>query len=179
MFTLTLQGPAARRILITVMGLSSVLPIVMWLPFLAACLHIFEEFVWPGGFAAWYRQFDPPAAAGITTRFLVIMNGILLALCLGVPLGGARQGVQFWLTASAVCAGNALWHCYAAWKTRRYAPGVVTGVILYLPLAAYGFRTFTRNGLAGPFMVGQALLIGAGYVYWSIRRRQRSRGSSS
>lgn len=149
--------------------------VIMWLPLIAACLHIFEEFVWPGDFAAWYRRFDPPAAASITTRFLVIMNGILLALGLGAGVFGSLQGVQFWLIASAVCAGNALWHCYAAWKTRAYAPGVVTGVVLYLPLAVWGFLRFSRNGLASPFMVVQALLIGAGYVWWSIRRRQRHR----
>lgn len=154
-------------------------PLVLWLPLFAASLHIFEEFVWPGDFAGWYRRFDPPAAASITTRFLVIMNGILIILCAAAPLfGGTEQGVALWLAASAVCAGNALWHCFAAWKTRRYAPGVVTGVLLYLPLAVFGFVAFTRNRLATPITVIQALVIGAGYVYWSIRRRQRKRVST-
>ena len=29
--------------------------ILLWLPRLAALAHIFEEFVWPAGFAEWYQ----------------------------------------------------------------------------------------------------------------------------
>lgn len=148
--------------------------LILWLPFITACLHIVEEFVWPGGFADWYRGFDPRAAASITTRFLVIMNVILLALCLAAPLFGAKQGIQFWLSASAVCAGNAMWHCHAVWKTRRYSPGVVTGVLLYIPLATWGFAMFSMNGLATAGELARALLIGTGYVGWSVNRRRRA-----
>jgi hypothetical protein len=156
--------------------MSAVTQPILWLPFAAACLHIVEEFVWPGDFAAWYRRYDPRAAASITTRFLVTMNAILLALCLVPPLTGTTaQGLTWWLTASAVCAGNALWHCYASWKTRRYSPGVVTGLFVYLPVALYGFVTFTMRRATAPGTAYQAVAIGAAYVYWSTRRRQRAR----
>jgi hypothetical protein len=39
----------------------------------AVILHIFEEFVYPGGFVAWYRRYRVDASR-ITTRFLVIIN---------------------------------------------------------------------------------------------------------
>ena len=153
---------------------------ILWLPFGAACLHIAEEFVWPGDFAGWYRRYDPPAAHSITTRFLVIMNVILLALCLVPPLtGGTRQGIAFWLTASAVCAGNAAWHWYATWKGRCYSPGVVTGTLVYLPVAVYGFVKFLGAGLATPGTAVQAVAAGAGYVYWSTRRRRRARSADT
>ena len=151
--------------------------LTLWLPLIAVGLHIFEEFVFPGGFADWYRQYDPPAAASITPRFLVIANVILIVLCLVPPLIGATvRGMGYWLIASAVCAGNALWHCYAVWNKRRYSPGVVTGVLVYLPLAIYGVLAFVLTGFLSPFVVGEAALIGAGYAYWSIRRR-RTKGA--
>ena len=54
--------------------------IVAWLPFNAVLLHLIEEFVWPGGFGAWYRQYAPDRAASITTTFLVRINALFLAM---------------------------------------------------------------------------------------------------
>jgi hypothetical protein len=149
--------------------------VLLWLPLIAASLHIFEEFVWPGGFAEWYRRYDPAAAAGVTTRFLVGINLLLLALCAMPPvLGATARGISFWLSASAVCAGNALFHVYATWRTRIYSPGVVTGVLLYLPIAVLGFTIYLGEGAATPATAIQAVLIGAAYVYWSTWRRKRT-----
>ena len=146
----------------------------LWLPLLAASAHIFEEFVWPGGFAEWYRRYDPAAAAGVTTRFLVGMNALLIFLCALPPLlGTTPRGVAFWLSASAVCAGNALFHCYAMWRMREYSPGVVTGVLLYIPLALLGFKLYLAEHSATVATAIQAVLFGAGYVYWSAWRRRR------
>ncbi|MEP6550397.1 MAG: hypothetical protein ABJB95_04400, partial [Gemmatimonadales bacterium] len=60
---------------------------------------------------------------------------------------------------------------------RRYSPGVVTGCIVYLPLAVFGFLYFWREGLAGPSILVQAALIGPAYnIYaaWNHRRRAKS-----
>ena len=44
-----------------------------WALLPAASVHIFEEFVFPGGFPAWYRTYRA-APTRITPRFLVIVN---------------------------------------------------------------------------------------------------------
>ncbi|MEP7000621.1 MAG: hypothetical protein ABI969_09095, partial [bacterium] len=64
-------------------------PLFLWLPAIAVSAHLFEEFVWPGGFAAWYRRYWPQRAASVTTRLLVIVNVILVARALLPPLLGA------------------------------------------------------------------------------------------
>src|SRR4051794_39326088 len=46
-------------------------PLFLWLPLLAVAAHLIEEFVWPGGFARWYRWYRPERAASVTTRFIV------------------------------------------------------------------------------------------------------------
>jgi hypothetical protein len=56
---------------------------ILWAPLGAANLHIFEEFVFPGGFTAWYRQYRADASR-ITTRFLVLINVALLIVCCNV-----------------------------------------------------------------------------------------------
>lgn len=40
---------------------------------------------------------------------------------------------------ASIAAANGLFHAWAVVRSRRYSPGVVTGVMLYLPLAVFGF----------------------------------------
>src|SRR4029077_13703917 len=111
-----------------------------WAPLCAATLHIFEEFVWPGGFAAWYRRYKPERAKSITARFLVIINVLFLILCYDAGAARLRPfGAALWLTVAALLAGNAVWHLIGAVKTRSYSPGLVSGLLLYIPLAVVGY----------------------------------------
>ena len=115
----------------------------------AASLHIIEEFVYPGGFAAWDRQYWPDIAKSITPRFHIIINALLLALCLYVGVLGSRPaGVAAWLTVMALLFGNALWHMSGAIRTKSYSPGMVTGLLLYVPLTIYGYFRFLSSGQA-------------------------------
>jgi hypothetical protein len=57
---------------------------VFWAPLGVASLHIIEEFVFPGGFPDWDRQYRPAFRQSITPRFHVIINGLLLLACYDV-----------------------------------------------------------------------------------------------
>jgi hypothetical protein len=119
---------------------------LMWAPLISVCLHISEEFLVPGGFAAWYRRYrtDP---SRITRRFLVIVNAVLLLVCADIGLlGRTRLGVAYWLAISALLFSNGCWHAWASYKSHAYSPGVVSGVAVYVPLAAYGYSHFVRSG---------------------------------
>jgi hypothetical protein len=63
--------------------------IVFGLPFCFAVLHIFEEFAWPRGFAAWYATYRPYVAGSLTTRFFVVGNGLLLLVAFFAWLDGS------------------------------------------------------------------------------------------
>lgn len=141
---------------------------LLWAPFIAAVLHIGEEFAWPGGFLAWYRRYRPAIAKSLTVRFAVFINGLLLMACLGAALSGrTAQGVALWLTVVGILFSNVGFHTLAVWRTGRYSPGVVTAVMLYLPLAVYGFWYFTSSGMASFGTALVALLIGGSYPIWS------------
>lgn len=142
---------------------------VFWLPCACVALHVFEEFVWPGGFLAWHRIYRPDLAASITPRFAVIGNLVLIAatVVLGVMGPSWSRGLSLWFVLAALLAGNAVWHICGALRTHRYSPGVVTGATLYVPLLLGGFWYFlsVRGSSLGTVIVG--CVIGATYQFWS------------
>lgn len=138
-----------------------------WAPFAAASLHIFEEFVYPGGFADWDRRYRPHIRKSITPRFHIIINGLLLVACYDVwalrsgPFGGA-----IWLTVTALLFGNAVWHLVGTVKTRTYSPGVLTGLALYVPLTVYGYVRLLSTGQTAPSTAILAFAVGVSYWLW-------------
>src|SRR5689334_17446221 len=93
-----------------------------WAPLAAASLHIVEEFVYPGGFAAWDRRYRPEFTRTITGRFHVIINGLLLVLCYDVwALRSRPIGAAAWLTVMTLLFTNAVWHVEGAIKSRSYS----------------------------------------------------------
>jgi len=146
-----------------------------WLPLAAVSLHICEEFVFPGGFPDWYRKYRPNASR-ITTRFLVVINGSLVACC--VVAGAVRNssGIFYWLLVSAIVAANGFWHLWAAYRSRAYSPGVITGLLIYVPLFLVGYDKFVRSGAVPIRLAASAYLIGGTYQFWSAayhRMRQK------
>jgi hypothetical protein len=161
---------------------------IWWGPLGAAALHIVEEFVYPGGFAAWDRAYRPAISASITPRFHVVINGLLLLLCAQVwefaPLdhtaGRAVAGVA-WLAVAALLCSNAVFHVVGSIRTKSRSPGVVTSVMIYVPLALYGYWWFlstTRVPLLG---AAGAAMVGGSYHFWAklvhlARAGRRTRG---
>jgi hypothetical protein len=150
-------------------------PVVAWLPLSAVAAHIFEEFVWPGGFGDWYRSHYPDRAKSLSRVFLVWINVLLVVMSLIAAILWKRlYAVEMWLVVASVAGANGLFHLFATIRWRTYSPGLITGILLYLPLAAYGFVTFTRDGLLSPNLAIQAALIGPlyhAYSAWNHRRR--------
>jgi hypothetical protein len=138
-----------------------------WAPLGAVILHIFEEFVYPGGFVAWYRRYRVDASR-ITTRFLIIINAVLLIACWDSAILVRRgNGAAFWLAIAALTASNGCWHVWASFKSREYSPGTITGVAIYVPLAVYGYNHYLRSGAASMTTALIAAAIGCSYPFWS------------
>ena len=154
------------------------MPSLFWWPLLAAALHIWEEFVFPGGFADWDRGYRAAYKASITPRLHLFMNALLLFACLSVGSAGpTRSGVAGWLTLSALLASNAIFHLVGAVQSRSYSPGMVTGLLLYFPMTVYGYTHFLSTGQASKGTASVAAAIGGSYHLWSSlahARRARS-----
>ncbi|HZN55959.1 MAG TPA: HXXEE domain-containing protein [Candidatus Polarisedimenticolaceae bacterium] len=147
---------------------------ISWWPMVAAVLHIVEEFVFPGGFAEWDRSYRPAFRKSITSRFHVWINALLLFVCLAVGAAGPTpNGVAGWLTLSALLASNAVFHLVGTIRTKRYSPGLATGLGLYLPMALYGYPHFLRTGQASLGTAVVAFAIGASYHLWASMAHAR------
>jgi hypothetical protein len=151
---------------------------LFWAPLVAALAHIFEEFVFPGGFAQWDREFRPSIRESITPRLHIVANALLLLLCVSVVIDAPTPlGVPMWLGVSALLASNAIFHVVGAIRLRRYSPGVVTGVGLYIPLALYGYAYFLGTRQASARTAVAAAVIGGSYHAWAaVLHARRARG---
>ena len=143
---------------------------IFWAPLAAAALHIFEEFVFPGGFMKWYSAYKPEIKKSISKRFLFFINLGLLILC--YDIGALRESsinisIILWLGVMALLAANGAWHLKAVWKTKTYSPGVITGTVIYIPLAVYGYIYFLQTGQASIWIAIAAFTVGASYQLWS------------
>lgn len=152
---------------------------ILWLPFFAAASHVFEEFAWPGGFPAWYHRYMPARAGHTSTRFFVIINAIFLGLCAAIPFLDSKNAAALWLYMTAVMASNAVFHIRGAIVSRRYSPGVATSVILYLPMAFWGYWYFVSTGAASMGTAVVAAITGGSYQLVSGALHARAAGAPS
>ena len=107
----------------------------------SAVLHVTEEYGYPGGFLKWAKKFIPRIADRITIRMAVIVNGIFLLLCFaGVLLGGMYP--MFALSIAGLILVNGIIHVLSSIVTKSYSPGLITSLVLYIPLSIYLFMYF-------------------------------------
>ena len=160
---------------------------IWWAPLIASALHIIEEFVYPGGFADWDRAYRPEFNQSITPRLHLWVNALLLLAGLQIGLlrdydvrahAGAVTPTHAlaWLTLVALLFSNALWHLKGTLQMKRYSPGLITGLGLYVPLAIFGYIYFVGTHKASGPIALLALTIGGSYHFWAaIMHKRRAR----
>ena len=125
--------------------------ILVWLFPIVFGIHLTEEFAFPGGYSDWHKGYRPQFNLSVTNSYLIKLNAGALVLavlcCLGAfdYRGGYAAGLISWLIFVCVMASNALFHLRGTIQSRRYSPGVVTGLALHLPLAAVAIGYFVRS----------------------------------
>lgn len=129
---------------------------------IASMLHMLEEYFFPGGFMAVMKRMNPAFAPLVNVPMAIIINGLQLLLCIIVIFIGAGN-LAFSLSAAALLFINGLMHLGGAVKLKGYAPGVITGSVLYIPLSVYSFYYFAASG---QLHAGDAAIAGVlGVVY--------------
>jgi hypothetical protein len=123
-------------------------------------LHVLEEAPF---FVAWINdRVTPP----ISERTFLTVNAVGLVITLGVALSllASRERMTGLVAAAWVgflMLANGLFHLVATVATRGYCPGVVTGVLLYLPLSLLFIRGVARETQVPAIVAVAAALVGA------------------
>jgi len=112
---------------------------------IASMLHMVEEYFFPGGFMAVMKRMNPAFAPFVNVPMAIVINGLQLLLCIVVIFVGVSN-LAFSLSAAALLFINGLAHIGGAIRLRGYAPGVISGSVLYLPLSVYSFYYFAASG---------------------------------
>ena len=142
---------------------------------IAVTLHNAEEAIWMPGWSAGHAaqlQVRPPGAAGICAALVVFT-----VAAFGVTYLSARNGpesIWAYLTFGyivAMLANVFVPHVPAAILFRGYAPGVVTAVLINLPvMSLLTFRMLREGWVHGwkvaVFGIGVPLVLGAVIVAW-------------
>ena len=104
---------------------------LVWLFPLAYALHVLEE--WVGGFPEWLAAID---GDGVSRRAFILINTAAFILVIAAARAATRREEQGWLAVSVatILLVNGLLHVLGTLYTGTYSPGLVTSVILYLPL---------------------------------------------
>lgn len=117
-------------------------------------LHVTEEFIFPGGFIAWDNVFRPqftdtPGSFFVKVNTYPGIFAFLVVLGAFDYRGGYGMGVASWLYFSTFMSWNAIFHLRGAIRTRRYSPGMVTGIALFIPLMIAAYVHFMANRVVG------------------------------
>lgn len=131
---------------------------LLW-PFVPAfAIHVAEE--WFGGFTTWVAPF---AGGTMSADAFLGINGVaMLLLVIGVR-AASREESNGWIavTIATIALINTVSHLAGAAMTNSYAPGLISAVILYVPLGALtmirAVDQAPKATLARGVMVGVAL----------------------
>jgi hypothetical protein len=120
---------------------------VLWLLPLAFALHEVEEW----NITRWeHRHFVgmPPNATDRSARaWIVFISVVAFAWCAVATLPGDATVAAFvFLPAIAFVLMNAFQHVYWSLRFRQYAPGIVTSIVLLIPIGLYLANRAVQQG---------------------------------
>jgi hypothetical protein len=146
-------------------------PQAVWLVPATFALHVLEE---APGFTDWVNRY---ASEQYSSDDFARNNGLGLLLTAGATLVVARTSNRavFFVFYSSILSQQALWnsvfHVGATARFSAYSPGLVTSVLLFLPLWWHLTRLALSEGLLGRKRVAVAVLIG-GLIHAAVVAQQ-------
>lgn len=111
-----------------------------WAIVAAAVIHVAEEY--RGGFLTWFPKFS---GMRIAMEQFVIVNALFVLLCITAALVPG-QAIVLKLSVAALIFVNACIHIIGTVRFRRYSPGLVSALLLYMPLAFYAYYRSAAEG---------------------------------
>ena len=106
---------------------------LLW-PFVPAfVIHVAEE--WFAGFPGWLQQV---VGRPLPSSAFLLINGVAVVLLIGAIRSATRSERSGWMAVAiaTIVLVNTFAHAGGAALTRSYAPGLISAVVLYIPLGS-------------------------------------------
>jgi len=107
-------------------------------------IHMGEEYFYPGGFMDVMKRLSPKFAPLVTVPMAIIINGLQLLLCIASIIIG-KKALIFSVAIAGLLFINGWMHIMGCVRKKGYAPGVITGVLLYVPFSVYAYYLFISS----------------------------------
>lgn len=132
--------------------MDKILPLLIWAMPVSFLLHFTEEFFFPGGFITWFHRYRPKCKGTKPSHYVAINGlGFLLILAAAIHMSISHSGYGALLIVFGMLSCNGIFtHLLGAVRTRSYSPGMVTSVVLYLPLTVLSYLTIIPSGRLDP-----------------------------
>jgi hypothetical protein len=140
-------------------------PSLAWLLPLAYAAHLLEE--WFAGFPEWIGLI---AGAPLPRAAFIVINAIAMALAIAATRASTRRDEYGWagIAVASVLFVNAFAHAFGTVITRTYSPGLITGLVLYAPIAGLVLLRASTQALPGAFGRGVAVGVAAHAIVFVI-----------
>lgn len=124
---------------------------IAWLNLAFLMLHQFEEYVYPGGFMDFFNNYLYGKKRIMRFRIKPVSAfHVNVTLGWGIYLLCAVTGGQspfFVMIITTISFINGLAHTGAAVIFRKYTPGLITGLFIFIPFSVFVFFSMMNNGL--------------------------------
>ena len=125
---------------------------------IVSILHVIEEY--SGGFVDQMKQFVP----GTDLSQFVSINMTFIVLCFIAVVVGSSNLV-YSLSIAALLFINTMFHIGGSIRLRGYNAGLITALLLYLPVSIYAYYYFWNTGSLTSLMFIISFLLG---VFWMV-----------
>ena len=106
----------------------------------AVIIHILEEYRFD--WVKWANDFIP----GIAFGQFIIVNALFVILCLMAAIVGGGS-IVFSSSIFSLLLVNSLIHITTTIKLGKYSPGLVSAVLIFIPLGLYGYNNLFKQDM--------------------------------
>ena len=131
---------------------------------IAGGIHIFEEYVYPGGFQNALSKAVPRMATPFfTPKFHLVINSLFIVMCFASAFIGETNLILSMSVISLIFV-NSVMHIRGVLVTKKYYPGVISGALIYIPFAIYAYSVFLSSGQLTWIQASISFLLGVLYM---------------
>ena len=130
---------------------------IFWLILAAAFIHVIEEYL--GHWVTWVHRYVP----SVTKMEFGIVTSVFIALCCVSALIGV-QNLIFSLSIACLIFIYAIVQIIALFIGKRYTPGIISAIVLYLSLSIISYYLAADSGQINIFLGAKSVLLGMSWL---------------